>query len=187
MYYHASSVKGIEILEPRVSNHGVPLIYFSTKRENVLVYLSNAVEKYCRETGFEHNGIWQKWASYGFKDGIQTIDEYYPDALEKTYKGVSGYIYMAEDVEKADFETYIPNAAVSTSPVKICKCEFVPAALEAILDAEKQGLIIVNRYETLTDKKRQWIENTIKSEYAQAENHPDYRHFLRGNFPEIIK
>ena len=114
-------------------------------------------------------------------------DEYYPDALEKTYKCVSGYIYMAEDVEKADFETYIPDAAASTSPVKICKCEFIPDALEAILEAEKQGLIMVNRYETLTDKKRQWIENTIKSEYAQAENHPDYRHFLRGNFPEIIK
>ena len=48
MYYHASSVPGIEVLEPRISNHGIPLIYFSKKRENVLVYLSNAVEKYCR-------------------------------------------------------------------------------------------------------------------------------------------
>lgn len=41
MYYHASSVKGIERLEPRISNHGIPLLYFSKKRENVLVYLSN--------------------------------------------------------------------------------------------------------------------------------------------------
>ena len=49
MYYHASNVKGIEIIEPRVSNHGIPLIYFSKKRENVLVYLSNAVEKYCKD------------------------------------------------------------------------------------------------------------------------------------------
>ena len=48
MYYHASSVQGITRLEPRVSNHGIPLIYFSTKRENTLVYLSNSLEKYCR-------------------------------------------------------------------------------------------------------------------------------------------
>lgn len=31
MYYHASQTKGIEVLEPRISNHGVPLIYFSKK------------------------------------------------------------------------------------------------------------------------------------------------------------
>ncbi len=41
MFFHASQVANITELEPRISNHGVPLIYFSRKRENVLVYLSN--------------------------------------------------------------------------------------------------------------------------------------------------
>ena len=45
MFYHASQIEGITTLEPRVSNHDIPLVYFSTKRENVLVYLSNAIEK----------------------------------------------------------------------------------------------------------------------------------------------
>lgn len=45
MYYHASPIGTIKRLEPRVSNHGVPLVYFSKKRENVLVYLSNAIER----------------------------------------------------------------------------------------------------------------------------------------------
>ena len=49
MYYHASKTAGLVCLEPRVSNHGIPLVYLSSKRENVLVYLSNAVEKFCRE------------------------------------------------------------------------------------------------------------------------------------------
>lgn len=44
-FFHASQIKGIQVLEPRISNHNLPLIYFSGKRENVLVYLSNAVEK----------------------------------------------------------------------------------------------------------------------------------------------
>ena len=70
MYYHASQVKDIKVLEPRISNHGIPLIYFSTKRENVLVYLSNAIQKYCRDTGFAWDGVWKKWGPYGFaKDG----------------------------------------------------------------------------------------------------------------------
>ena len=64
MYYHASAVGTIKQLEPRISNHGVPLIYFSKKRENVLVYLSNAIEKYCKETGFEYDGRWEKWGAY---------------------------------------------------------------------------------------------------------------------------
>lgn len=49
--FHASQTPGIRVLEPRVSNHGKPLIYFSDCRENTLVYLSNAVEKFCREKG----------------------------------------------------------------------------------------------------------------------------------------
>ena len=96
MFYHASQVKDIKILEPRISNHNIPLIYFSLKRENVLVYLSNAIEKYCKETGFIHDAKWHKWASYGFEsDGTLRIDEYYPNALIDTYKGVSGYGYSA--------------------------------------------------------------------------------------------
>ncbi len=32
MYYHASPVKGITELEPHISNHGIPLVYFSKKK-----------------------------------------------------------------------------------------------------------------------------------------------------------
>ncbi len=61
LFFHASQVANIMVLEPRISNHGVPLLYFSRKRENVLVYLSNAIEKYCKDTGFAYDGKWQKW------------------------------------------------------------------------------------------------------------------------------
>ena len=46
MYFHASNVEGIKRLVPNVSSHNKPLVYFTTKRENSLVYLTNAVEKY---------------------------------------------------------------------------------------------------------------------------------------------
>ena len=188
MYYHASPAGSIEQLEPRVSNHGIPLIYFSKKRENVLVYLSNAIEKYCRETGFEYTDRCQKWGPYGFnKDGILRLEEYYPNALESTYKGVSGYIYSAESIEESDFDLQIPDAATSRLPVKVTGTEFVPDAYEAILEAEKDGLISILRYEEMSDKMKEWIRKTIIEEYEGAAGHPEYRHFLKGNFPDMIK
>ncbi len=187
MYYHASSSGGIALLEPRISNHGIPLIYFSRKRENVLVYLSNAVEKYCRETGFAYEGRWQKWGPYGFaKGGRQCLQEYYPDALEKTYKGVSGYIYSAESITDSGFEVKIPDAATSSMPVAVSGVEYVPDAYKAILQAEKDGLILVQRYANMSDKMREWNIRTIREEYEAAVDHPEYRHFLLGCFPDIL-
>jgi len=62
------------------------------------VYLSNAIEKLCKESGYVHVGSWHKWGPYGFtRDGILTLQEYYPGALWETYKNVSAYIYSAED------------------------------------------------------------------------------------------
>ncbi len=36
MFYHASQIEGITTLEPRVSNHEIPLVYFSTKEKMYL-------------------------------------------------------------------------------------------------------------------------------------------------------
>ena len=188
MFFHASPKGNIQRLEPRVSNHGIPLIYFSKKRENVLVYLSNAIEKYCKESGFSYEGRWEKWGPYGFdRNGIQRIEEYYPDALEKTYKGVSGYIYCAKDIVEADFDTQIPYAAVSSNSVEIDSVEFVPDAYDAILQAETAGLITILRYEDMPEKMREWNNRSIVEEYERAVDHPEYRHFLKGNFPDIIR
>lgn len=142
MYYHASPIRGITRLEPRVSNHGIPLIYFSKKRENVLVYLSNAIEKYCKDTGFSYDGKWEKWGPYGFdKDGRQRLEEYYPNALMNTYKGVSVYIYSVETIVESDYALQIPDAAASSISADVTGVEFIPDAYEAILQAERDGLI----------------------------------------------
>lgn len=188
MYYHASPIRGITQLEPRISNHGVPLIYFSKKRENILVYLSNAIEKYCKETRFSYDGKYQKWGPYGFnRDGRQRLEEYYPHALISTYKGVSGYIYCAETILDSGFAIQIPDAATSSTPVRISSVEFIPDAYDAILQAEQEGLLTILRYEEMSDKMREQNQRIIQKEYENATEHPEYRHFLQGNFPDIFK
>lgn len=183
LYYHASKTANIGVLEPRISNHNMPLIYFSVKRENVLVYLSNAIEKYCTETGFSHNGKWHKWASYGFDpDGILRLDEYYPDAIRDTYEGVSGYIYSAENIKVNESTINISCAVTTSENAAVSSVEFIEDAYKEILIAAQSGLIRIRRYEEMSDDMLCWIENTIRNEYEAAENEPDYRFFLEAKF-----
>ena len=181
MLYHASQTPGIKILEPRISNHGKPFVYLSQKRENVLVYLSNAVEKHCRENGFAHDGIYTKWGPYGFNsEGILILDEYYPNATRETYEGVSGYIYSANETGKPMED--IPYAFVTDKPVEVRSCEFVSDAYAALLQAAEQGKIIINSCESSSPQKLKWIEKTVRDEYANPESTDEYKYFLRCKF-----
>lgn len=187
MYYHASQTGGIRILEPHVSDHGTPLIYFSEKRENVLVYLSNAIERYCRENRFEYSGIWKTWGPYGFsQDGRQRIEEYYPDALESTYRGVSGYIYSVHELPRSEYDVRIPYAAVSSEPVPVDDEEFIPDAMEEILRAETEGRITIIRYREMPERMKEWLGRTTREEYENAKDHPEYRFFLEAKFPQYL-
>ena len=183
MFYHASPVPGIRLLQPHVSEHGKALVYFSRKRENVLVYLSNAIEKHCRGVGVNPNGRWTKWGPYGFDaDGILRLEEYYPDALEETYSGVCGYIYVCENVDLEKTQIGIPDAVVSSRSEPVASCETVPDAYRAICQAESDGLIRITRYPELSGQKLRWIEETMLREYSGAGNAPDYRCFLLAKF-----
>lgn len=56
---------------------------------------------------------------------------------------MSGYIYNIENIEDSGFEVQIPDAATSCVPVAVDGVGFVPDAYEAILDAEKKGLLSI--------------------------------------------
>lgn len=187
MLFHASPIPNLTELLPHVSNHGVPLVYLSEKRENVLVYLSNAVEKCCREEGFEHSGVFAKWGSYGFNsEGILVLDEYYPNATYETYKGVNGYIYSVSAIgDTADFES-VPFAKVSREAVRAEDCEYVHDAYEALKVAEAAGKIVLTRFEDNSPGKLEWIRRVILSEYDGAADKPDYRFFLERKFRWVL-
>ena len=183
MFYHASQTPDIIFLKPRVSNHGKPRVYLSKKRENTLVYLCNAIEKHCKQVGFEYDGIWQKWASYGFtKDGILQIDEYYPNATFETYKGEAGYIYSAKQIESYSEQEDIPHAITADCEVFVDDCEYVPDAYEAMQIAKGNGEIIIREYADNSPAMMEWIKKTIVADYDNASLHPEYREFLKAKF-----
>ena len=190
MFFHTSQIGKIKTLEPRISNNNIPLIYFSDKRENVLVYLSNAVEKVCKEKHFKFNGLWHKWGSYGFeKDGRLRFEEYYPNALEDTYKGIGGYIYSCNQItpyQKLDIK--IPNTFITAQKTTVDNCEFIPDAYNEMINAEANGLITILRYNEFISniKRKEWLKKTIIDEYRNNSAHPDYRFFLESRFSTII-
>ena len=186
MFYHSSQTADIKTLEPRISNHNKPLVYFSSKQENTLVYLSNAVEKFCSETGFEHDGPYHKWATYGFDcAGLLVLDEYYPNYIRETYQGVSGYIYHAELVPGKFPMTSIPDGFATDQPVPVDGVEYIPDAYEALRKAADAGKISLRLYDRHSDKMMEWIRRTVQQEYAEAADHPEYRAFLEHKFPFI--
>lgn len=184
LLYHASPVPGLRTLEPRISNHGIPQVYFSRKRENVLVYLCNAIEKYARETNFPYTGPWEKWGPYGFsKDGRLRLEEYYPHATKDTYQGVSAYIYCVEETSSMHPLPDIPDAVVSPEPVAVKSCEWIPDAYEEIQKALREELNTLVSYEQGSEAWHRQIETLLREDYENAAGHPEYRHFLEGKFP----
>ena len=187
MYYHASQVANIKVLEPRISNHKKPLVYLSSKRENVLVYLSNAIEKYCKEKEFSFNGSWQKWGPYGFtEDGRLRLEEYYPNAFEETYRGVSGFIYFTSQKPTPEMDIQIRDAVATRQCVPVEGVEFIEDAYEAIMEVAEKGLIEIRKYEEQPQKQLEWIKRIITSEYAEAGNQLDYKYFLENKFPFLL-
>lgn len=183
-FYHASQTPGIQVLEPRISNHGAPLVYLSDRRENVLVYLSNAVEKFCRERGLPPQSSYCKWGSYGFApNGLLQLDEYWPHATEETYGGVSGYIYTVEGGSRPESLPDIPHAYISREPVPVTGCQFIPDALTALREAAAAGEIILRSYEENSGEMLRWIRESARQEYEDPKSPAYYREFLKAKFP----
>lgn len=183
MYYHASQINNIKTLEPKVSNHNKPLIYFSDKRENVLVYLSNAIEKYCKETNFKYDGVYSKWGPYSFtNDGKLQLEEYYPNAIYETYSGVSAYIYHVKDIPNKEKLKDIPHVFVTYTKTLVDSIEYIEDAYTTIIDEANKGNITIVRYDEFIKNKEDWLKKTIIKEYNEAINHPEYRYFLKAKF-----
>lgn len=186
LLYHGSKIPDIKTLKP-FGNGEKPVVYFFSKRENTLIYTSNAIERFCKETGFAYNGKFSTWGPYGFdRDGTLRWSEYYPNALKETFCGAEGYIYTVK-TDSAQVCGNIPSAYVSETPVEVLNCEYIPDVYQEILKMESLGKLRVSRYEDMSDGSKVWLQKTINSQYAQPNIAPDYKYFLENKFDFLKK
>ena len=185
-FYHASDIANLQELKPQSSVYiENPTLYFSSKMENVLIYLANPVKKFYEQKYGKSNQIFQKFATYGFnKEKLLTIDEYYPNALEENFGDVSGYIYEIEADPNSLCENKIPFVYSTNQPQKVVKSTYVPNALNLVLKFEQKGLIKINRFETLSEKKLQIIKQQVEDCYAKT-NDKIFKEYLTEKFSNL--
>jgi hypothetical protein len=112
----------------------------------------------------------------------------YSGALELSCKGVSGYIYRCV----GDFEMMehngVKTAAVSYAPVPVADVEYIDDVYEKIMEYQRAGKFIYEKYEDLP----QWRHDIIRGHFIRAvknedllnnPNHPQYGLF-REKFPK---
>lgn len=185
-FYHASDIANLQELKPQSSVYiENPTLYFSSKMENVLIYLANPVKKFYEQKYGKSNQIFQKFATYGFnKEKLLTIDEYYPNALEENFGDVSGYIYEIEADPNSLCENKIPFVYSTNQPQKVAKSTYVPNALDLVLKFEQKGLIKINRFETLSEKKLQIIKQQVEDCYAKTDD-KIFKEYLTEKFSNL--
>lgn len=177
-YYHGSSVPGLKILKPFVSEHKEPYIYFSTNPAVALLYAVHPVEKPF------------SWYPYGFdKDGNVVYTEYYPDAFTDVYKGRSGYLYECDNVPNAENPTNINSAYTCKKPVKIDRIIVIDDIYEKFEEFNAQGKFSIQSYTALSEKEhafcKKYLLNLIKEHNLQNNPNLLISKLIKSHFTDI--
>lgn len=141
VYYHCSPTAGLTVLHPRKpeSFEKPARVYMTTLLPMALMYAIR---------NFEY--------SYGYtKEGQIYFEEYFPNALETLYRGKSASVYVCAPENTQTTE--IPNEVLSETAVPVIGETYIPDALEALLEQERLGALIIRRYHQLSEKTRNWI------------------------------
>lgn len=100
---------------------------------------------------------------YGFeKDGRLRLEEYYPNAVEQTYKGVSGYIYHVNEIIDSEFELQIPYAVTNCAAVEVSMVAWISDTYAEILKVEEMENIVIERFGDVSGKQKEWIKKMIQ-------------------------
>lgn len=151
-YYHCSPTHGLTVLEPRkpVFTEKPARVYLTTLLPMALMY---SVRNY------EY--------TYGYtRDGQIYLEEYFPNALEILYRGREASLYLC-DPEVTE-TTRIPNEATSEAPVPVIRETRIPDALDALLEQERLGTLVIHRYRELSEGKRNWIRKVQADEIRRS-------------------
>ena len=170
-YYHCSPTEGLKMLEPRkpACFEKPARVYMTTLLPMALMY-----------------GVRNYEYTYGYtKEGRIYLEEYFPNALEILYRGKTASLYLCAPGTMET--TRIPNEVVSEGNVPVLKETVIEDVCEALLEQERLGTLVIHRYETLSQKKRDWIRRveaqTIREQNLLHTEGPAAEYY-RSHYPQ---
>jgi len=163
--YHGTTVLDIKTLKPMqrpYSNLEEPCVYLTLNKALAALY------------------IWDKpymFMTFRFsEDGTPIYYETFPDALRFFYDGVKGCIHTCEGDFDYEDKVGIRPAVISKRPVDSIHCEKVDNAYHKLIELEKEGSLIIERYETRSGDDyagdREMVLSAIKRMNLLKEEHP---------------
>lgn len=176
--YHGSCVGGLTRLEPYLSEHKKPYVYFSSNPVVAMLYSVKPVPKPF------------SFYPYGFdREGVVVYSEYFKNAFERIYSGKVGYLYECEDIMDAENPTAINCAYTLSRAVDISCVTEIKDCYTWFKEYEKQGRFRIKTFQDVSENEMHLLTEDFNN-YIQKydlKNKPDNEMsiFIRTFFPHI--
>ena len=177
-FYHGSPVARLSELQPFLSEHGRPYIYFST---DPLVALLYAVKPVPNPFSFY---------PYGFDRGNNLIySEYYENAFYDLYKGKVGYLYECDNLKEIATPTQISCAYATAKPIKVDRITVIPDLFAFYKEQENKGLFRIKSKKDISEKEMNFVFGGLRKdvENNNLKNLPQHEMsiFIKKHFPTV--
>lgn len=174
--FHGSPIGGLTELQPFLSEHGQPYLYFATNPLVALLYAEKPVPKPF------------SFYPYGFdKDGTVVYSEYFENAFYDLYHGKVGYLYECDNVTDLENPTQINCAYTTTEPVKIDRVTQIDDLYAYFTQQAEQGLFRVKRRAEISEREMGFVlgefQNDIKDFDLKRDPQCEMSRFIQRHFP----
>lgn len=174
-YYHGTTHKGLSALVP-LNTKGTTLhkstVYFTDIPVLAALYVWNKPFK---------------WMTYTFStEEVPICTEWFPWQFAYFYRGVSGMIYSSDSVLIEP--THMQSIFTADKPTAVEPYRNITDAYETILEYEESGLLILRRYETLSEKDMNDICDKVKLSIQKEKllsRNDEKAAFVKEMFPDI--
>jgi hypothetical protein len=177
-FYHGSVKEGLTVLKPfpQKNSYKEPCVFLTLNKQLALFYIWDLNRFPFKVPLLEVR-----------EDRVIIFQEMCSGALEYLYKGLSGYIYHCVGSYELDPSFHLKSVALPKNVVEIKDCEFVDDVYERIIEYEKYGLFINEKYEELPQYKhdiiRRWVMNWIAGNNLLRDKDSFLSKFYQDRYP----
>lgn len=181
-FYHGSNIANLTELKPfdkEDSNLNEACVYLSTSRQVALFYIWDFKKDPVRRMMMD------------IRPDKVVFQEMFSGALERFYKGVSGYVYHCVGNYEMSENRGVKTCAISRQPVPVVDTEYIKDVYEEIIRYQNEGKFVYEKYEESPRYRHDIIRGIVmrsikKDNLLNNPKHPNY-HLYMEKYPQYWK